>query len=527
MFAQSDSSGVIVRWERRVSMSRLNQICIHTLLLVIFSWIVVPCCPGSLESGGTQAAMISSASAEYDPEITTVIDKTIPELVKTKPYSVVDLIKVAYGDIDSPITDEKILDVQVIPLGRAKGFAYFDGRTTWRLKYGLTYPEDFDNNCEENCWKVIGGMTEEEKLTEFDPLGEGGAALGKSGTGEIGVKVFYKNHLGGVSIETFRARVVLKKLIIEVDWMEGSTRETIVRGERREIDFKPNITQEFIDAFGQAGIEVDVRDTPKKGNLHNIIPKDTRFDSDLLLNRANLADLLPDKYKGWRSETKVFNQGLSYIAKVMMANGYMDFDASRSDVIYVVGAQRWKHLPGNEVGQTRGATAIFQHGRRKYSIVFIFNLATAESVAAVNKIQDQKVPWELANLHTVLHECSAHCFPIRWKNKYTELCDDPYWQAWRYMFVGHKKRNEFHEYGRIYRTCVTRSETLMDAAYHTYLHEPRLGDFSNCISNCVDNKCRDIIRDYVVEDDPKEYGRTPKPSQKVASKKSPLALSLE
>ncbi len=451
--------------------------------------------------------MVAGADTDSGPVLTKSVKKTIPELVKTKSYPVVEIIRVAYGDINNTITDEKILEVQVLPIGDAKGFAYYDGRTTWKLKYNLERPEDLDNDPEQNCWKVVGGMSEKEKISEFDPMEEGGAAPGSSGTGEIDIKVFYKNHWGGVSIEVFRARVVLKKLIVEVDWMEGYVPTRVAKDDTRDIGFKPNINQEFIDAFGQVGIEVVVKDTPEKGNLHNIIPKDAIFDGDLLLNRENLAELLPPRYKNWREDIKLFNDSISYIAKVIIANGYMDFDASRPDVIYVIGAQRWAHLPGKELEQTRGATTIFQHRRRRYNIAFVFNLAIAESMAAVNKQQEIKVTFEKASLHTVLHECAAHCFPLRWKNKSSKLCNDPYWSEWRYQFVGHRKRNDLHKHGKIYETCVTCSESTLDAAYHTWLGEPRLGDFSNLIGNGVDEKCRDIIRDYIVKGDAKEYGR--------------------
>jgi len=293
----------------------------------------------------------------------------------------------------------------------------------------------------------------------------------------------------------------------------------VAKGDTKEIGFKPNINQEFIDAFGQAGIEVVIKDTPEKGNLHNVISKDAIFDGDLLLNRENLVELLPPKYKGWREDVKLFNDAVSYVAKVIIANGYMDLDASRPDVIYVIGAQRWAHLPGKELEQTRGATAMFQHSRRRYSIAFVFNLAIAESIAAVNRQQEIGVPFEEAGLHTVLHECAAHCFPLRWKNKDSKLCNDLYWSEWRYQFVGHRKRNELHEHGKVYKTCVTCSESTLDAAYHTWLCKPRLRDFSNCIGNGIDEKCRDIIRDYVVERDAKEYGRKNYATNEVAAKR--------
>ena len=431
----------------------------------------------------------------------------IPELVKTKPYPVIEILRDALGFGGNIISDSDILNVEVIPIGNAKGFAYFDGKTTWKYRYNLLTASDFDNDPETNCWKIIGGMSEEEKEAELDLLDEGGAGLGASGTGEIDIRVFHKTNAGKIDIIVFRAKIVLKKLIIEVDWMEGSTTRTVAKGYIRQITFKPVINQDFINAFGQAGIEVVIADTPEKGNKHNIIPRDALFVSNFPINRENLSELLPQKYRGWRRDVKIFNEGISYIAKGIISKGYMDFDASRHDVIYVIGAQRWASLPGDEIQQTRGATAIFERNGKWHNVVFIFNLSIAESTGAVNKSQEIQIPYEVASVHTVLHECAAHCFPLRWSNIETGMANDDYWNKWRYLFVGHCKRNENHEYGRIYRTCVTSSESTLDAAYYTWLGEPRLTDFSNQIGNSVIYKSRDIIRDYIIECKPKNYGR--------------------
>jgi hypothetical protein len=443
------------------------------------------------------------------PILSTVdpLQSPIPELVKTKPYKVTEILQKALGEQADGITDDSILAVQVIPIANAKGFAYFDGKTTWKLGYGVERPADFDNDSESDCWKVVGGMTKQEKLAELDPLDEGGAEPGKAGTGEIDIKVFYKNNDGGVSTETIRTNVILRKLIVEVDWMEGSFTQSIEKGKTQRIDFKPNISKEFIDAFGQAGVEVIIKDTPEKGNKHNIIPKDAVFAKNMSLNREDLSDLMPYECRNWRKDIKMFNEGISFIASGIIDKGYMDFDASRPDVIYVIGAQRWDCRLGDEIQQTRGATAILEHNGKECSVVFVFNRAIAESTAAVNKSQEKQVPWEAASVHTVLHECAAHCFPIQWKNINTQLSLDDYWNGWRYMFVGHTKRNERHEYGRIYKTCVTSSESTLDAAYHTWMGEPRLTDFSNRIGNSANDKCRDIIRDYLIEGKPKQYGR--------------------
>jgi hypothetical protein len=429
-----------------------------------------------------------------------------PELVKTKPYRVADIIRIARGGIDNTITNDRILEVQVTPIDDAKGFAYFDGRTTWKLRFNLDRPEDLDNDPEENCWKVIGGMSEKEKFSESDAMDEGGASPGRSGTGDIDIKVFYRNNWGGVAAETIRARVVLKRLIVEVDWMEGSFQWAGHGGERREIGFKPTINQEFIDAFGQAGIEVIVADTPESGNLHNIIREGARYGRNFVLNRQNLVDLVPEKYRDCQGDVKAFNNGLSCIARRMIDLGYMDFDASRTDVIYVVGAQRWASLPGAELQQTRGATALFEHKGSRYNVAFVFNRAIAESIAAVNRQQETRIPWEVGSLHTALHECAAHCFPLRWKNEDTSIFQDPYWRGWRYQFVGHPRRNESHEYGKIHKTNVACAESTLDAAYYTWMKTPRLSDFSNRIGNSVDDKCRDIIRDFAVERAAKRYG---------------------
>ncbi len=451
---------------------------------------------------------------------------TVPELVKTRPYKVVDIIRAANGGVEGPITDESIVAVKVVPEGDAKGFAYFDGLTTWKMRYGLDRPEDFDNGPAENCWKIVGGMTESEKLSEFDPIGEGGAAPGRSGTGDIRIKIFYRNDWGGLDTEVVRARVVLKKLIVEVDWMEGSVRRTISNGTRRRISFKPNINQEFIDAFGQAGIEVIIKDTPEKGNIHNIIPREEVFEGDLLLNRENLVDLLPEKYRKWRGDFTIFNDAASYIARRIIDKGYMDFDASRPDVIYVIGAQRWMEMPRERLMQTRGVTALFEHNKKRYNVAFVFNLAIAESVGCANKKQKIQVPWGAASLHTALHECAGHCFPIRWKNRHSVVGRDAYWGDWRYQFVGHRSRSDHHTYGKIYTTCVTVGETALDAAYYTWLRAPRLNDFSNRIGNGVCEKSRDIIRDYVVAGKAGTYGREETRTADTRRDRAPTALRI-
>ena len=437
----------------------------------------------------------------------SLLAKNIPELVKTKPYCVVDVLHLAYGDINNPITNDKILDVRIVPLGSAKGFAYFDGRLTWKLKFGLNRPEDLDNDPEENCWKIIGGMTEQEKLSEFDPLDEGGAAPGSSGTGDIDVKVFYQDYTGGVSTATFRAKVVLKKMIVEVDWIDGTERRRVSDNEIRSIGFKPEVGREFIDAFGQVGIEPVIKDTPEKGNRHNIIPLSEVLAGRRLKETLNLVELLPDGYGAWRKDIKVFNDGLSLVAKDLIAKGYMDYDASRPDVLYVVGAPRWAKLSGHEIEQTRGATALFEYNKRRYNVAFTFNLAIAESLAEVNKRQELVIPYEKATAHTALHECVAHCFPLRWRNTAASIADDPYWGAWRCNFVGHPRRNENHQYGKTYKTNVAVADSTLDAAYYTWMKAPRLNDFSNLIGNSVEDKCRDIVRDFVVECYPKRYGR--------------------
>ncbi len=432
-------------------------------------------------------------------------DNNLPIVIKTRPTFVSELLAQSGKPVARNIEERDIVRVEVSTRSSARGFAYFDSARTWRDRFGLSRPEDFDNDGETRRWKLIGGISLEDKHAEFHPMGEGGAPLGRIGTGIVDLKVWHR--VGGdVTCTSVPVRVEMKKLYVEVDWFEGSFRKRVTKGGKTlTISCKPVVDQRFIDAFGQCGLEVVVCDGPETGNTKNIIPADAIFDGRRRLNCENLSSLVERKLRD-ETDAKAFNEGSSVISRWLIENGYVNLDPSRPDTVYMIGVQRWsKRRPA--IGRTMGVVCLLEHEGKRLPMAYIFTRSIAESTAAVNGKQRTQVSFMVAARHTAIHEIAAHCFPVEWNNSRTSDHHDPYWSRWRYLYAGHPRRPEAQDdYYRIYETCVTCAETGMDAAYYAFMHAPRLNDFRWRMANCVNEKTRDIIRDYALDGQAPRYG---------------------
>ncbi len=429
----------------------------------------------------------------------------LPVIIKTKPVLLTDVLASSNHPTASDIDEADIVRVEVVPRSAACGFAYFDSAQLWRDELQLSRPEDLDNDGETYRWKIVGGMSFEDKRAEFDPVGEGGAPLGRGGTGIIDVKIWHRAG-SDVTCTTVPVRVGMKKLYVEVDWFEGSFRKRVRRGgETLMIPYKPVVDQRFIDAFGQCGLEVVVCDTPEMGNANNVITSSVRFDTGARLNCADLSSLVD---RGLRDETdaKTLNEGMSVVARWLVDNGYVNLDISRPDTVYMIGVQRWsKRRPA--VGRTMGVVCLLEHEGRRMPMAFVFTRSIAESTAAVNRGQRTQIPFAVAARHTAIHEIAAHCFPVEWNNSRGTGLADPYWSEWRHLYAGHPKRPDGQDdYYRIYETCVTCAESALDGAYYTFMNAPRLNDFRWRMANGAREKTRDIIRDYALDGRVRLYG---------------------
>jgi len=437
----------------------------------------------------------------------------LPTVIKTRPTFVSEVLTQSAR----PIAEGDIVRIEVTGRGSASGFAYFDSAKTWRDEFRLSRAEDFDNDGETHRWKLVGGMTREDKHDEFDAIGEGGAPLGTLGTGIVDLKVWHR--VGGdVTCTTVPVRVGMKKLYVEVDWLEGSFRKRVKRrGETLTISYKPVVDQRFIDAFGQCGLEVVICDSPETGNTKNVITADVIFEGRRRFNCENLSKLVDRKCRD-EKDPKALNEGTSVISRWLIENGYVNLDPSRPDTIYMIGVQRWaKTRPA--MARTMGVVCLLEYEGKRMPMAYIFTRSIAESTAAVNRDQRTQVPFVIAARHTAIHEAAAHCFPVAWNNSMTSENADPYWNRWRYLYAGHAKRPEGQDdYYHIYETCVTCAETGMDAAYYAFMRAPRLNDFRWRMANCANEKCRDIIRDHALDGQAHRYGHLA-----ALDKKSPAA----
>jgi hypothetical protein len=429
----------------------------------------------------------------------------LPTVIKTRPTFVADVLAQSQDPAARRIAEGDIVRVEVVARGDARGFAYFDSGSTWQGQFRLSRPEDFDNDGDTCRWKLVGGMSLEDKRAEFDPVGEGGAPLGRAGTGFIDLKVWHRVD-GDVTCTSLPVRVGMKKLYVEVDWMDGSFRKRVTRrGETLTISYKPVIDERFIEAFGQCGLEVVVCDSPETGNTKNVIPADAMFDAKRRFNCEDLAELVDRELRD-ETDAKALNEGTSVIARWLVENGYVNLDPSRPDTVYMIGVQRWssKHPA---LSRTMGVVCLLEHDGKRMPMAFVFARSIAESTAAVDRDQRTQVPFIVAARHTAIHEVAAHCFPVEWNNSRTASDPDPYWSRWRYLYAGHPKRPAGQDdYYRIYETCVTGAETGMDGAYYAFMNAPRLNDFRWRMANCVTEKSRDIIRDYAIGGQPPRYG---------------------
>jgi hypothetical protein len=453
-------------------------------------------------------------------------DTDLPTVIKTRPTFVSELLAQSANPTARSIQEDSIVRVQVNPRGSARGFAYFDSLQMWRNQFGLARPEDLDNDGETRRWKLVGGMSLDDKHAEFDALGEGGAPLGTVGTGIIDVEVWHRVD-GDVTCTSLPVRVGMKKLYVEVDWFEGSFRKRVTRGgETLTISCKPVVDQRFVEAFGQCGLEVVVCDSPETGNTKNVIPADAMFDKRHRLNCENLSSLVDREFRD-ETDATALNEGTSLISRWLVENGYVNLDPSRPDTVYMIGVQRWSKR-GPALGRTMGVVCLLEYegslpGRssegtanatpkasHRMPMAFIFTRSIAESTASVNGKQRTQVPFDVAARHTAIHEVAAHCFPVEWNNSRTSEHPDPYWSRWRYLYAGHPRRPEAQDdYYRTYETCVTCAETGLDSAYYTFTNAPRLNDFRWRMANCVDEKTRDIIRDYAIDGQSHYYGHPP------------------
>jgi len=429
----------------------------------------------------------------------------MPTVIKTKPVFVADVLAQSGNDIVRGITDGDLVRVEAVARDSAQAFTYFDSSKVWREQVHLSRPEDFDNDGETRRWKLVGGMSFEDKLAEFGPQGEGGAPLGNKGIGIIDLKVWHRSG-GDVTCTVVPVRVAMKKLYVEVDWLEGSFRKRVAKGAGTQtISYKPVIDQYFIDAFGQCGIEVVICDSPETGNTKNTIPADVMFDERRPFNCVDLAKLVDPELRD-EKDAKAFNEGTSVISRWLLENDYVDLDPSRPDTVYMIGVQRWSKKTAT-MARTMGVVCLLEHKGKRIQMAYIFGRSIAESTAAVNRRQRTQVPLTVAARHTAIHEVAAHCFPAAWNNSKTRDDPDAYWSTWRYRYAGHSKRPEAQDdYFRIYETCVTSAETGLDGAYYAFMRAPRLNDFRWRMANSVEEKCRDLIRDYVADGQLYAYG---------------------
>ena len=429
----------------------------------------------------------------------------LPVVIKSKPTFVADVLAQSENAVARGIEERHIVRVEVVPRGNARGFAYFDSGKTWHEQFRLSRPEDFDNDGETHRWKLVGGMSLANKRAEFEPVGEGGAPLGTIGTGTIELKVWHRAG-GNVTCTAVPVRVGMKKLYLEVDWLEGSFRKRVTkRGPTETLSYKPVIDRRFIDAFGQCGLEVVVCDSPETGNTKNTIAADVIFDGRRRLNCENLSSLVPRKFRDER-DAKALNEGTSVISRWLIDNGYVNLDPSRPDTVYMIGVQRWARKR-SAMSRTMGVVCLLEHEGKRLQMAYVFTRSIAESTAAVNAKQKTQIPFIVAARHTAIHEIAAHTFPVQWNNSRTSHDPDPYWSGWRYLYAGHAKRPAAQDdYYRIYETCVTSAETGLDGAYYAFMNAPRLNDFRWRMANCVNEKCRDIIRDNVVDGRSGRYG---------------------
>jgi hypothetical protein len=429
----------------------------------------------------------------------------LPVIIKTRPVFLAEVLASSSHPTAGDIDEADIVRVEVVARGAARGFAYYDSTQLWRDELRLRRPEDFDNDGETYRWKIVGGMSFEDKRTEFEPEGEGGAPLGRAGTGIIDVKVWHRAG-GDVTCTSVPVRVGMKKLYVEVDWFEGSMRKRVRRGgQTLTIPYKPLVDERFVDAFGQCGLEVVVCDTPEMGNTKNVITSSIRFSTGQEVNCENLSSLVDRRLRD-ETNAKTLNEGTSVIARWLVDNGYVNLDISRPDTVYMIGVQRWsRRRPA--MGRTMGVVCLLEYQGRRMPMAFIFTRSIAESTAAVNRDQRTQVPFEVAARHTAIHEIAAHCFPCEWNNSRATEMSDPYWNEWRYVYAGHPKRPEGQDdYYRIYETCVTCAETGLDGAYYTFMNAPRLNDFRWRMANDAREKTRDIIRDHAIDGRVHVYG---------------------
>ena len=293
-----------------------------------------------------------------------------PVIIKTRPTFVTDVLAQSGDPAGDPVAqaikDEDIVRIEVVAREGSRGFAYYDSPRIWRDDYGLARAEDFDNDGDTMRWKLVGGMNESDKRSEFDATGEGGAPLGTIGTGMIELRVWHHaegavTRDGDVTMTSVPVRVGMQKLYVEVDYLEGSFRKRVERrGETQDISCKPVVDKKFIDAFGQCGLEVVVCDSPETGNTKNVIPADALFDKKLKFNRENLADLVPKEFRD-ETDPKAFNEGTSIIARWLIENGYVNLDPSRADTVYMIGVQRWSKAR-SALGRTMGVVCLLEYG---------------------------------------------------------------------------------------------------------------------------------------------------------------------
>ena len=429
----------------------------------------------------------------------------IPEVIKTKPVFVADVLAQSGNPVASSIKESDIVRVETVPRGTARAFAYLDSSKIWRDELRLSRPEDFDNDGDTGRWKLVGGMSYSDKRSEFDPMGEGGAPLGSIGTGTVDLQVWHRTG-GDITCTVVPVRVGLEKLYVEVDWFEGEFRKRVSKRDGTQtITYKPVFDRRFRDAFGQCGIEPVICDSPETGNTKNVIPADVMFDKRHRINSEDLARLVPRKFRD-EKDAKAFNEGTTAISRWLLENGYVNLDPSRPDTVYVIGVQRWSRKP-SAMSRTMGVVCLLEHEGKQLQMAYIFTRSIAESTAAVNRKQRTQIQYKVAARHTLIHEVAAHCFPGQWNNSRTSDDADPYWGRWRYRFAGHSKRPEQQDdYYRIYETCVTSAETALDGAYYAFMKAPRLNDFRWRMANSVNEKCRDVVRDYVVEGQAFSYG---------------------
>jgi len=430
----------------------------------------------------------------------------LPTVIKTRPTFVAEVLAQSSHPGAGAIVESAIVRIEVEPRGSARGFAYLDSGKTWRDDFGVSRAEDFDNDGETQRWKLVGGMSLADKRTEFGAAGEGGAPLGTLGTGVLDVKIWHRVG-GAVTCTVIPVRVGMKKVYVEVDWLEGSFRKRVKRrGPTLTISYKPVVDERFIEAFGQCGLEAVICDSPETGNTKNIIGKDVIFEGRRRFHCENLSGLVGRKLRD-EKDGKALNEGTSVISRWLIENGYVNLDPSRADTLYMIGVQRWARTRPT-MGRTMGVVCLLEYEGKRMPMAYIFTKSIAESTAAMNRGQRTQVPFVVAARHTAIHEAAAHCFPVAWNNSKTRHDPDPYWSRWRYLYAGHAKRPAGQDdYYHIYETCVTCAETGMDAAYYTFMGAPRLNDFRWRMANCVNEKCRDIIRDAAIDGQAHSYGR--------------------